>query len=52
MQERPSWLQYLAINQSKHPMLSCMLSFYVFVNGLHATNLRKNNNSVSKFEKI
>ena len=30
----------LSLSQSKFPMLSCILSFYVFPNGLHATNLR------------
>ena len=42
MKERPSWLYLLALNQSKHSMLLCILSFYVFLNDLHATNLRTN----------
>ena len=41
-QEKLSWLQYLAVNQSKHPRLSYILSFYVFLNGLDAINLRTN----------
>ena len=41
MQERLSWLQNFALKQSKYPILSCILSFYVFFNGLHATNLKK-----------
>ena len=30
----------MAGSQSKHPMFSCILSFYVFLNGLHATNFK------------
>ena len=37
----------MALNQSKHPKLSCILSSYVFRNGLHASNLRTNREQFS-----
>ena len=47
MQETPSCLQHSALHQSKHPLQSCILSFSVFLNRLHATNLSTNEKQFS-----